>query len=443
MARLVPLVITLCGFAPPVAAAPPTPGSPPPARSLAIRGATLIDGTGRPPLANACVVMEGGRITAVGPLGRVRVPAGARLITAPKGATLLPGLIDMHVHTTVHAGLMPYFLANGVTSVRDLGCGEDQLPSLKRYRDEAPAGKQIGPRLFLAGPPLDGLPRAASWFPGPGARDPAGAVAGVTSLADAGVDVVKLYRRLDIASARAAIAEAHRRNLPVTWDYQWNSRYLENAIRSGVDGLEHVYYSERSARDESDRLAESIAAGRIWLDPTLVAFRPPERAVTHDPDFRQLPASLTRFWSRLFWPMETDAEFESMKAFVRKVHRSGGRLLAGTDSPVKYVAPGYALHQELQLLAACSLTPMEAIQVATRNAAQALRREKELGTVEPGKRADLALVLGDPLKDLRATRKVYRVVLDGRVYDPQALVRQAQQAAPPDSKPLPPYVHGE
>ncbi|HTE21103.1 MAG TPA: hypothetical protein VK689_22285, partial [Armatimonadota bacterium] len=122
---------------------------------LAIRGVTLVDGTGKPPLPNACVVAERGKITGAGQLGRVPIPAGARILTAPRGTTLLPGFIDMHVHSTVQPGMMPYFLANGVTSVRDLGCAEEKLPELKRYRDEAPSGRQVGPRLFLAGPPLD------------------------------------------------------------------------------------------------------------------------------------------------------------------------------------------------------------------------------------------------------------------------------------------------
>ena len=156
-------------------------------RALAIRGVTLFDGTGAPPLPNACVVAVDGRITAAGSLGKVAIPAGARVLSAPRGTTLLPGLIDMHVHTSVHPGLMPYFLANGVTSVRDLGCADTRLEELKQYRADAPTGKQLGPRLFLAGPPLDGLPRAANWFPGPAARNAEEAEAAVRGLADSGV----------------------------------------------------------------------------------------------------------------------------------------------------------------------------------------------------------------------------------------------------------------
>jgi imidazolonepropionase-like amidohydrolase len=407
-----------------------------------IRGVTLLDGTDAPPLPNACVVAVAGRITAVGPLGKVPIPAGARILSAPHGTTLLPGFIDMHVHSTVHPGLMPYFLANGVTSVRDLGCADVRLDDLKRYRDEAPSGKQLGPRLFLSGPPLDGLPRAANWFPGPAAQNAAEAEAAVKTLADSGVDVVKLYRRLGAPAARAAIEEAHRRNLPVTWDYQWNYRYLANAIQSGVDGLEHVFYSERASSTECEQLAELIGASGVWFDPTLVAFRPPDDAVSKDPDFARLPPSLTRFWNGLFWPMETDNEFAAMKGFVRRVHRHGGRLLAGTDSPVKYAAPGYALHHELLLLSECGLTPKEVLLTATRRAAEALRKQADLGTIERGKLADFVLVTGDPLRDLRVTRKVRWVVLNGRVHRPADLVAQANQAPPVEIK-LPPHLHGD
>jgi imidazolonepropionase-like amidohydrolase len=413
------------------------------ASTLAIRGVTLWDGTGAPPVPNACVVTEAGRILAAGPAARVKVPPRSRVLTAPAGTMLLPGFIDMHAHTSVHPGLMPYFLANGVTSVRDLGCADTQVDTLKQYRADAPSGKQTGPRLFLAGPPLDGFPRAASWFPGPGARTSAEAEAAVAGLAGDGVDVIKLYRRLNPTVAKAAIEEAHRRKLPVTWDYQWNYRYLASAINSGVDGLEHVYYSERASATEYEQLAEAIGASRLWFDPTLVAFRPPDESVSEDADFDRLPASLPRFWRSLFWPMETDSEFATMKAFVRRVHRQGGRLLVGTDSPVKYVAPGYGLHRELQLLADCGLTPREVLQAATRDAAEALHRQADLGTVEVGKLADLVLINGNPLKDLQVSRNVRWVVLNGRLYDPKRLVQEARSHAPDVKLTLPPHLHGD
>lgn len=411
--------------------------------ALVIRGVTLWDGTGAPPVPNACVVAEAGRIIAAGPLGRVKIPPQARVLSAPPGTTLLPGFVDMHAHTSVHPGLMPYYLANGVTSVRDLGCADTQLETLKQYRSDAPAGKQVGPRLFLSGPPLDGFPRAANWFPGPGARTDAEAEAAVEQLAGEGVDVIKLYRRLSPTVARAAIAEAHRRNLPVTWDYQWNYRYLASAIASGVDGLEHVYYSERTSATEYEQLAESIGASRLWIDPTLVAFRPPDETVSADRDFDRLPPSVPRFWRSLFWPMETDSEFAAMKGFIRRVHRHGGRLLVGTDSPVKYVAPGYAVHREMLLLEECGLTPKEVLQAATRDAAEALRKQADLGTVEVGKLADLVLVNGNPLKDLRTTRAVRWVVLNGSLYDPKRLAEKARSSAPDVKLNLPPHLHGD
>jgi imidazolonepropionase-like amidohydrolase len=428
----------------PLAVTAPTGLSGPPrADLLVIRGGTLLDGNGGPPVPNACVVCRKGRIEAVGPLGRVPVPEGARMLVVPARTTLLPGLIDMHVHTSVHPGLMPYFLANGITTVRDLGCADTRLAELKRYRTDAPVGKQLGPRIFLSGPPLDGFPRSANWFPGPGARDAAAAAAAVTQLAEQGVDLVKLYRRLNPTAARAAIEEAHRRNLPVTWDYQWNYRYLTNAINSGVDGLEHVFYSERASRDEFEQIGELMAARRIWFDPTLVAFRPPDSSVTADVDFSALPPSLTRFWNRLFWPMETDAEFSAMKGFVRLLHRHGVRLLAGSDSPVKYSAPGYALHRELQLLGECGLTPNEVLRCATRSAAEALGRLRDLGTVEVGKLADLVVVDGNPLRDPSATRRVRWVVLNGRVHEPGVLLTEARKGPPTADLQLPPHLHGD
>lgn len=399
----------------------PSPG----ARAIAIRRATILDGTGRPPIRNGVIVIRGRRIAAIGPAERIPLPRDAWALDA-NGLTALPGLIEMHAHTTVQPGLLGYWLALGVTSVRDLGCSEERLPELLQWRAEIAAGRRRGPRLFVAGPPIDGDPPASRVFAGPRVRTEEEAVAAVARLAEQGVDVIKLYRGLPPRLARAAIAEAHRRRLPVTWDYRWNFRYALEAILAGTDGLEHVYYSERSSRAELEQLAESIGSRRLWFTPTLVAFRPPDAAVTDDPDFRHLPDHLLAFWRGLFWPMETEQEFATMQTFVRLVRQYGGQILAGTDAPVKYVAPGFGLHRELALLRRCGLSPLEVIQAATRNAARALRRESELGTLERGKRADLILVAGDPLRDLAALRRLRWVMQDGRLHRAEQLLAEAR-----------------
>ncbi len=408
---------------------------------LAIRGATLWDGTGRAPQRDSLVLIRGNRILSVGKAGGP-IPSGARVLTAPAESWLLPGFIDMHVHSSVHPGMMPYFLANGVTTVRDLGCADDKLKSVLQYRADALSGKRIGPRLYASGPPLDGIPRAASWFPGPSAKTPDEAQSAVESLADQGVDLIKLYRRLEPDAARGAIEAAHRRGLAVTWDYQWNPRYLSDALKSGADGVEHVFFSERATREEVEQLAELIGVNKVWFDPTLVAFRPPDTEVVTDPDYEQLPPSLPRFWRRLFWPMETDSEFATMKSFVRLARRYGARVLVGTDSPVKWSAPGYAFHHEMRILTECGMSNLEVLKAATRSAAQALRKETELGSVEPGKLADLLLVAGDPLKDLSAARQMQWVIVDGRPHQPSRLTSDGRIAGNIPVPSMPPHTHG-
>jgi imidazolonepropionase-like amidohydrolase len=406
------LLLLACCLLPCAAGSEPT---------TAIRGATLIDGTGKAPVPNAVVVIRGERIVAAAKAAAI--PTGARIIEAA-GRTLIPGLIDMHTHVTVQDDLLPFFLANGVTTIRDLGCADEKLAGLIRLRGDLAAHQVTGPRLFLAGPPLDGTPRAANLFMGPAIETAEQARAEVRRQAGLGVDLIKLYRQLDPKVAVAAIEEAHARGLALTWDYRWNYRYALQAAVSGVDGLEHVFYSERSSREEVDDLANSMGARKLFFDPTLIAFRPHDGDVTDDPDYEHLPPALTRFWRGLFWPMETPQEFSLMKNFVRKVQRAGGRILAGTDSPVKYSAPGYGLHHELALLVEAGLTPMQALQAATLTAAQALRRERDLGTIEPGKLADMTLIQGNPLQDIHATKNVRMVFLAGRVYDPKTVLKQ-------------------
>ena len=430
--RPIPLLLCLgvavAGAWAPRAGAPAPTKPPPGARAIAIRGVAILDGTGSAPLRNGAIVIRNGRIAAVGPARRIPLPRDAWVLDA-NGLTALPGLIEMHAHTTVQPGLLGYWLALGVTSLRDLGCSEERLPELLRWREEIAAGRRRGPRLFVSGPPIDGDRPASRVFAGARVRTEEEAVAAVARLAERGVDVIKLYRGLSPRLARAAIAEAHRRRLPVTWDYRWNFRYVLEAVLAGTDGLEHVYYSERSSRAELEQLAESIGSRRLWFTPTLVAFRPPDAAVVDDPDFRYLPDHLLAFWRGLFWPMETEQEFATMQTFVRLVRQYGGQIVAGTDAPVKYVAPGFALHRELALLRQCGLSPLEAIQAATRNAARALHRESELGTLERGKRADLILVAGDPLRDLGALRRLRWVMQEGRLHRAADLLAEARAIA--------------
>lgn len=404
--------------------------------TYAIKGATLIDMTGRPPLKNAVVVVDQGYIAAAGPLGKVPIPKGAQTLDA-KGLTLLPGFIDMHVHSTVQGGMMPYFLANGITSVRDLGCAEKMMPDLLRYRRQVDKREVVGPRLFLSGPPIDGKPRAANWFPGPTVVGAEQARAAVNSLADQGVDLIKLYRRLSIEDGKAAVEAAHARDLPVTWDYRWNMRYLQRALHTGVDSIEHVFFSETSSAAERELLADFIGKSKTWFDPTLVAFRAHNDQVTDDPVFKQLPPGIPSFWRSLFWPMETPQEFASMKSFVRRVQRHGGRFLVGTDTPVKYVAPGFAFHEELYLLTQCRLSNMDVLRAATVNAARALRRENELGTIQPGRKADMVLIQGDPLQDIKVTRNIRWVIRAGEIFDPKPLLTAARTQGPQKAVRLP------
>ena len=390
-----------------------------PGRTWAIVGATLIDGRGGPPVADSVVIVRGERILAAGSRRSVRVPPGAEVYEA-RGMTLLPGLIDAHFHIDGDDGLPALFLSHGVTSLRDPGQWMEAYAAADGASHRAPT-----PRLFLTGPHLDSPPPA---YPADSyvVRDADEARLAVKRFAEQGASAFKVYFRLPVGLIRVVSEEAHRRGLPVT-------AHLEivdaaDAIRAGVDGVEHVTSFgtalSLTAR-EAEKYRQKVLAdnnarreGRyeVWnrIDPS-----GPRAQALFKLMFERgtyLSPTLAIFERRAGDKDTTDVHvngFKNMQEFTVRAWRAGVRVVVGSHSSVPHAERGWAYQRELELLVEAGLTPMEAIVSGTSRNARFFRVEERLGSVEPGKLADLLLVEGDPLKDIKAMRNVRRVMLGG------------------------------
>src|SRR4051794_1572474 len=428
-----------------------------PAKSLAVTGVTVIDATGAPARPDMTVVVTSDRITAIGKPGEVGMPEGARVVDG-KGKYLIPGLWDMHVHT-VGPSFLPLYLANGVTGVRDMhALDPDAIFGLRRQVQE---GKQPGPRVVAAGPLVDG---PNPFVPGSlVAADAAEGREAVRKLKKMGADFVKVYTKLPREAYLAIADEAKKQGLPFA-GHLLESVSAAESSDLGQKSIEHLTGVELACSDREDELRrEAVAAlaeadnqaawellGRIgvraagsfsekkaralyarfvrngtWQVPTLTVLR--SLVSLDDPKFianprvKYMPPSFRSYWSLMKLSPETVAglkrRHKQATGLVRAMHQAGVPFLAGTDTPgVPYVFPGFSLHDELALLVAeGGFTPLEALQAATRDPARFLGREKDLGTVERGKLADLVLLDADPLADIRNTTRIAAVVADGRL----------------------------
>lgn len=384
---------------------------------IAIVGATLIDGRGGEPVLDATVLVNGDRIAAVGSRLKVPVPPGTEILEA-RGLTVLPGLLDAHFHLDGNNKLPALFLSHGVTSVRDPGAW------IEAY-DEVRAGKVAVPRLFLTGPHMDTPPPA---YPQDSllVRDAEETRQAVSHSIDTGASAIKVYFRLPLGLIRVLVETAHARGIPVT-------SHLEivdaaEAIRAGVDGIEHVTSLGTALlpRREAEKYRQAVIAdnkarneGRyaVWssLDLNSPRVRPLLDLMMERGTF--LSPTLAVFERRTGDKNVTDVHvrgFEKMLAFVGKARKAGVKVVVGSHSSVPHAESGWAYQREMELLVEGGMTPREALMAATSENARFFRVTDRLGTVETGKLADLVLIDGDPLQDIRLMRRVKRVMLNGR-----------------------------
>ena len=428
--------------------AQPTPKSKP----LVFTHATVIDATGAPAKPDMSIVIIDGRIITLGKTGRVRVPADAQIIDAT-GKFLIPGLWDMHIHSGGYENGKKYFprlIANGITGVRDMGSPLDEILRLRR---EVEAGEIIGPHMIIAGPIVQGpLPFRMPLFIS--VNNEAEARQTVISLKGRGVDFIKVQDALPRDLYFAIADEAKRQRIPFAGHVPPSISAAE-ASNAGQRSIEHLggrFYGVLLGC--SDRESELTAKVREIVSNVMKSLnegREPDdsgifRASLTKPLFesfndRKAAALFSMFLRNRTWQVPTlaaqplrqainerkdlsedDIRYGNMLLqkqldLVRAMQRAGVKIMAGTDFPPERSR----LYEELSLLVEAGLTPMEALQSATRNPAAFLGRLDSLGTIERGKIADLILLDANPLEDISNVQKINAVVFGGKLISKSSL----------------------
>jgi imidazolonepropionase-like amidohydrolase len=443
---------------------------------LAVTHVTVIDATGAPARPDMTVLINDRKIAVVGGFSSTSIPRNAQIIDA-SGKFLTPGLVDSHVHLTA-AGepsgsrefFLPLLLANGITTVRDMG---GYLESLVPLRRDIRQGKRLGPEIFFAGPYLDGSP--PSFQPSLVVTNAVEAAEDVHTLVQQGVDFIKVQSILS-RDAYFAIAQAARREHISFVGHVPDRVTAAEASNAGQKSIEHLTGVLRACSSEEPRLMrEQFQAGpknatpessharemqwerellrtysnkqagaliakfvhnQTWQVPTLIllrndAYPGPETDSPDDPLLQLVPRTIAAQWKKVRLTQDklsTASDFELREKLlaqsmhvVAQMESSGVLILAGTDSAAPYVIPGFALHEELALLVKAGLSPMQALQAATKNPVAFLGKGETQGTIEAGKNADLLLLDADPLEDIRNTRRIRAVILGGRLLDRSTL----------------------
>src|ERR1700676_2169780 len=443
-----------------------------PPTSRAITHVTLISATGAAAQTDMTVFLADEHIAAIGPSKSVFIPQKTKPLDAT-GRFLIPGLVDMHVHLT-GAGeptgsrefILPLLLANGITTVRDMG---GYLESLITLRHEIEHGKLQAPRIFFAGPYLDGNP--PFFQPSLVVTNSAEATSDVHSLISHGADFIKVQSNLS-RDAYFAIADICRREHLTFVGHVPDHVTAAEASDAGQKSIEHLTGVLRACSSEepslmrkqfavapkkatigqslnrelgwqrellqsySDEQAAALIAkfirNQTWQVPTLIllrndAFPTPETDPSRDPRQKFIPLQVLANWQKGAKDRDkgaTQQEFslrtslmQASLRIVAKMNAAGVPIMAGTDTTAPFVFPGSSLHEELALLVQAGLTPMQALQAATKLPAEFLGKQQTQGTIEQGKIADLPLLDANPLDDIHNTQKIRAVILRGKLLD--------------------------
>lgn len=378
------------------------------AGSYALIGARLFDGTGSDPVDDATVVVRQGRIVAVGPSATTHLPAGLKRLDA-RGTTIVPGLWDMHAHASqIEWG--PAYLAAGVTSIRDMG-GDTLL--LLRLRDAQAARRSLAPRMVLAGL-VDGDTSDA--FGSIVAGTPEQGRAIVAGYASRGFRQIKLYSVLRPDVVAAIARAAHEHHLTVTGHVP-RALTPEQAVDSGMDQIAHIPLRADPSNPATLRAIQHLGSRRTVIDPTLSWNELLGRAAaieigSFEPMFARAPAPLAANYLSVRNPPAPAGAVEAQRMIITQLRDAGVRLVAGTDGGI----PGASLLRELELLVSNGLTPREALLAATSEAARAVGLDEEVGTIQPGRRADMLVLDADPLSNISNVRRSRWVISDGDVF---------------------------
>ncbi|HEV7838089.1 MAG TPA: amidohydrolase family protein [Gemmatimonadaceae bacterium] len=395
------------------------------------------------------------------------MPSDARVLDG-RGKFLIPGLWDMHVHGFVYVFsdfVGPLLLANGVTGARDMGY---YIDTTLRWKADIAAGREAGPRLVV-GVRVDGPVNDAKFVSHVvSEQDGVRAVDTLARRRDGSrrADFIKTYSWIPRAAYYGVAREAKKLGVPFAGHVPYSVSVAE-ASDAGQRSVEHEDDLMRActSRDSALRAAfgdtsslpvkkqveqvraqatiirnsydgarcrsviATLARNHTWVTPTLIVYQPYahglDSAGTHPELLKYVPGIVQGGWRRRAGAVAPSDSLVVASYFsldrTGDLNRGGVKLLAGTDTPQPYVYPGFSLHDELALLVRSGLTPLEALRAATYNPAEYLGALDSLGTVAPGKLADLVLLDADPLRDIHNTRRISAVIANGRLYDRAAL----------------------
>jgi hypothetical protein len=462
-----------------------------PSHRLVFIHANLIDMTSERVKTDMTIVVKSNRIAEIGKFNSVKIPKNSEIIDA-SGKFLIPGLWDMHAHTRsdelTRKIIFPLDIANAVVGIRDMAgdcigkgdCdGKSPFDIHLGWRRDSENGTLIAPRMIIGSAFVDGFPPEHN-----------GSMV-VTNAKEAreavyfakrrGIDFLKIYGKLSPESYFALAREAKKLGV----DFAGHVPALIGAIEAsnaGQKSEEHLFgvltacsgqeadfiearrkttaasgfdavYSLRSEQEKDRSYAKSdcseffhaLLKNKTWMVPTYTYWRAiadfsffDAPRLQEDRNLRYIPVSLTKEWTDMYatFIAETKEEdlvksrrlFQERLTFVKRLHDAGVKILAGTDSDTPYTIPGFNLHDELKMFVAGGLTPFEALQTATINAAEYQNKLNSLGTIEKGKLADLVLLDENPLVDISSTRQIFAVVLNGRLLNRTTLDKMLADA---------------
>jgi len=442
---------------------------------IIIKHATLVDAA-NPVRENMTVVLQGDVIQSIAESGSVMIDAQEDTIVDAKGKFLIPGLWDAHVHLTFIPELdyktaYDLFLANGITSIRDTGAVLSKLQPAIDYANDNP---NKTPRLFYSGPLIDGSLRVYKGkevgFPelSIGVDESTDSKAVVNGLIGQGVSFLKTYEMLSAKTFLGLLAIAKEKNLRVTGHIPLSIDLIE-AIDAGLGGMQHIrnldlacannaeeILAQRQAllknkdslpgsalrskihqlqrfvaignldEERCNKVIRHLAANNVFQTPTLTINTLDSKRFYADQEWRDtyqfLPKTLQKSWYIGSIDMAKEEVSENDKIFedwsmkiVGLFNKNGVKIIAGTDTPIGFLTPGYSLHKELELLVEAGLTPLQALRSATITPAEFFNLENKMGTIEPGKYADLVILDNNPLDSIKNTQNIHMVIAKGEI----------------------------
>jgi imidazolonepropionase-like amidohydrolase len=403
---------------------------------IILENATVIDGTGDLPKPNTTIVINGSRIADLS--NNATVYSDLRSFAAKNvinltGKYIIPGLFDMHAHVanvlknsynqSESEDMLSMLLAYGITTIRNTGGPTEQSVALKKNTSE---GKIMGPQIFTAGQLLN-TPQIPVPFVEKQVITEQDVRQEVRAQAAAGVDYVKLYVGLTPELVKAAINEAHSNGTKVIGHLYLTS--WTDAANLGIDALTHgipvsPFLLSKESKQKFLESGDHPFNHFLWLD--LVDLNGPEigemidalvsNNIPVDPTLGIYEAMIKEEpYNQYLWP--------KVLQLTKMLYENGVTILSGSDIPNFDLVPGASLHHELEIMVDTGIPPLEVIKIATRNGAQALDIGDNVGTVELGKQADMIILSDNPLDDIRNTKKIEAVIVDGQIIGNKQIIR--------------------